>query len=86
MLTEKKKRDGASFSLHDKRELERLVRMRTSRTYRQREKQQKERLAEQRGREGDRESKLAELLDTIQHLERSVAEATRREKEYQARE
>ena len=63
MLTEKKKRDGASFSLHDKRELERLVRMRTSRTYRQREKQQKERLAEQRGREGDRESKLAELLE-----------------------
>ena len=85
-MTEKKKRSGTSFTVSDKRELERLVRIRTSRTYRQREKQQKEQLAQQRGREGDRESKLGELLDTIKLLEKSISEAKRREKEYQTRE
>ena len=85
-MTEKKKSSGTSFTVSDKRELERLVRIRTSRTYRQREKQQKEQLAQQRGREGDRESKLAELLDTIKYLEKSISEAKRREKEYQTRE
>ena len=85
-MTEKKKRSGTSFSAQEKRELERLVRIRTSRTYRLREKQQKEQMALQRGLEGDRESKLTELLETIKHLEKAVGEAKRRETEYQTRE
>ena len=85
-MTEKKKRSGTSFSAQEKRELERLVRIRTSRTYRLREKQQKEQMALQRGLEGHRESKLTELLETIKHLEKAVGEAKRRETEYQTRE